>query len=193
MGLTEASLAARRLAGAPRPRALRAQSTYPARVACPRGGGHAPRGDGTRRACPPPRPSATLRDVDSTPRNDGPGTAATLTPVDAPAVEIVSAGNEVLIGDVLDTNTNRLCTLVTGFGGLVTRTVMVRDDLEAIAREVAGAVARRPALVFTVGGLGPTSDDRTLEGVALCIPRPSAWSARSTPSSTPKATCRSPE
>jgi len=82
-------------------------------------------------------------------------------------VEVVSAGNEVLIGDVVDTNSNRLCALVTGLGGLVHRTVMVRDDLDAIAREVAGAVARRPALVFTVGGLGPTSDDRTLEGVAL--------------------------
>lgn len=81
-------------------------------------------------------------------------------------MEIVSAGNEVLIGDVVDTNSNRLCALVTGLGGLVHRTVMVRDDLDAIAREVAGAVARRPALVFTVGGLGPTSDDRTLQGVA---------------------------
>jgi nicotinamide-nucleotide amidase len=85
----------------------------------------------------------------------------------APIVEIVSAGNEVLIGDVLDTNTNWLCTRVTGLGGLVRRTVMVRDDIEAIAAEVRGALERRPALIFTVGGLGPTSDDRTLEGVAL--------------------------
>ncbi|MFA4965021.1 MAG: molybdopterin-binding protein [Thermoleophilia bacterium] len=85
----------------------------------------------------------------------------------APIVEIVSAGNEVLIGDVLDTNTNWLCTEVTGRGGLVRRTVMLRDDIEAIAAELRGALARRPALVFTVGGLGPTSDDRTLEGVAL--------------------------
>lgn len=85
----------------------------------------------------------------------------------APIVEIISAGNEVLIGDVLDTNTNWLCTVVTGLGGLVRRTVMLRDDIEAIAAEVRGALARRPALIFTVGGLGPTSDDRTLEGVAL--------------------------
>ncbi len=84
-------------------------------------------------------------------------------PTGAPAVEIVAAGNEVLSGDVQDTNTNRLCTLVTGLGGAVTRAVLVRDDVDAIAREVAEAVARRPALVFTVGGLGPTSDDRTLE------------------------------
>ena len=85
----------------------------------------------------------------------------------APIVEIVSAGNEVLIGDVLDTNTNWLCVKVTGLGGLVRRTVMLRDDVEVIAAEIRGALGRRPALVFTVGGLGPTSDDRTLEGVAL--------------------------
>ena len=85
----------------------------------------------------------------------------------APIVEIVSAGNEVLIGDVLDTNTNWLCVKVTGMGGLVRRTVMLRDDIRAIAAEIRGALERRPALVFTVGGLGPTSDDRTLEGVAL--------------------------
>ena len=85
----------------------------------------------------------------------------------APIVEIVSAGNEVLIGDVLDTNTNWLCVKVTGLGGLVRRTVMLRDDIHAIAAEIRGSLERRPALVFTVGGLGPTSDDRTLEGIAL--------------------------
>ena len=73
----------------------------------------------------------------------------------------------MLIGDVLDTNTHWLCVKVTALGGLVRRTVMLRDDVEVIAAEVRGAVGRRPALVFTVGGLGPTADDRTLEGVAL--------------------------
>ena len=73
----------------------------------------------------------------------------------------------MLIGDVLDTNTNWLCVKVTGLGGLVRRTVMLRDDVRAIAAEVRGALAREPTLLFTVGGLGPTSDDRTLEGVAL--------------------------
>jgi len=99
------------------------------------------------------------------------GSIPTHGPVDpatgAPIVEVVSAGNEVLIGDVLDTNTNWLCTRVTSLGGLVRRTVMLRDDVTAIAAEIRGCLERRPALVFTVGGLGPTSDDRTLEGVAL--------------------------
>jgi len=91
-----------------------------------------------------------------------------------PAVEIVSAGNEVLLGDVLDTNTNWLCTRVTGLGGHVRRTVMLRDEVETIAAELRGAIARQPALVFTVGGLGPTTDDLTLLGVAAALDVPLA-------------------
>jgi len=85
----------------------------------------------------------------------------------APLVEVLAAGDEVLNGDVLDTNTHDLCVLVTGLGGRVSRTTTVRDDVETIAHEIRAALARRPALLFTVGGLGPTGDDRTLEGVAL--------------------------
>jgi nicotinamide-nucleotide amidase len=95
-------------------------------------------------------------------------------PPAAPVVEVVSAGNEVLIGDVLDTNTNWLCVKVTGLGGMMRRTVMLRDDVDALAAEIRGALSRRPALLFTVGGLGPTADDRTLEGVALGLGVPLA-------------------
>ena len=84
----------------------------------------------------------------------------------APIVEIVSAGNEVLLGDVLDTNSNWLCAQITHRGGCVRRTAMLRDDVCAIAAEIRAALMRRPAILITVGGLGPTSDDRTLEGVA---------------------------
>jgi len=87
-------------------------------------------------------------------------------------VEIVAAGNEVLLGDVLDTNTNWLCRRITALGGEMSRTVMVRDDVEVIAAEISAAVTRRPALIVTVGGLGPTSDDRTLAGVAAGTRRP---------------------
>jgi len=88
-----------------------------------------------------------------------------------PAVEVVSAGNEVLLGDVLDTNTNWLCKRVTALGGHVRRTMMLRDEVETIAEELRRAVARRPALIITVGGLGPTTDDLTLLGVASALGR----------------------
>ena len=88
-----------------------------------------------------------------------------------PCVEIVAAGNEVLLGDVLDTNTNWLCRRVTVMGGRVTREVLVRDEIEAIAAEVRGVLQRAPALAFTVGGLGPTDDDTTLAGLAAGLDR----------------------
>jgi len=79
--------------------------------------------------------------------------AAHASPPSAPQVEIVSAGNEVLLGDVVDTNSNWLCKHITGLGGQVRRTVMVRDEVEAIADELRAALRRRPQLIFTVGGL----------------------------------------
>ncbi len=90
----------------------------------------------------------------------------------APVVEIVAAGNEVLLGDVLDTNSNWLCRRVTALGGETRRCVLVRDEVEAIADDLRAALARRPQLVFTVGGLGPTDDDLTLRGVARAADRP---------------------
>jgi len=57
-------------------------------------------------------------------------------------VETVAVSNELLIGDVLDTNTKRLCKEVTGLGGQVWRTVMVGDELEAIADELRTALGR---------------------------------------------------
>jgi nicotinamide-nucleotide amidase len=89
-----------------------------------------------------------------------------------PAAEIVSAGNEVLSGDVLDTNSNWLSRRITGLGGHVRRTMMLRDEVDTIAQELRAAHARRPALIFTVGGLGPTTDDLTLTAVAQAFGRP---------------------
>ncbi len=86
-------------------------------------------------------------------------------------IEIIAAGNELLEGDVQDTNTHWLCQQLTGLGGRVVRTVLIEDDNAAIARELRDAVKRGTALVITTGGLGPTADDHTLEGVALALGR----------------------
>jgi len=86
--------------------------------------------------------------------------------------EIIAIGNELLLGDVLDTNTNWLCKRITGVGGQVTRVAMVRDEIEAIAAEMRAALKRNPDLIITTGGLGPTGDDITLQGVAEATGRP---------------------
>ncbi len=86
--------------------------------------------------------------------------------------EIFAIGNELLLGEVVDTNTSWLCRLLAGLGGRVRRAVLLPDDVEVIRSELAGALQRRPDLLITTGGLGPTEDDRTLIAVALATGRP---------------------
>jgi len=84
-----------------------------------------------------------------------------------PTCEIIAIGNELLQGDVLDSNTHWLIQQVTGLGGRATRAVMVRDDPQAIVDELNGACERGADLILLGGGLGPTDDDLTLGAVAL--------------------------
>ncbi|ACU89540.1 competence/damage-inducible protein A [Desulfomicrobium baculatum] len=81
-------------------------------------------------------------------------------------VEILVIGNEILIGDIQDTNTSWLCRLINSRGGHVARGTMLRDDVDEIAAEVGRALERGADVIFTSGGLGPTADDLTLSAVA---------------------------
>lgn len=86
--------------------------------------------------------------------------------------EIVAIGNELLLGDVLDTNSHWLCQQLTARGTRVRRVVQVRDETAAIGEEIRGALARQTGLIITTGGLGPTDDDLTLAAVAAALGRP---------------------
>ncbi len=77
-------------------------------------------------------------------------------------VEILAIGNELLIGQTLDTNTNWIIKKITGMGGKVNRSVILRDDRDAIATEIQSALQRKAEIIFTIGGMGPTADDMTL-------------------------------
>lgn len=84
----------------------------------------------------------------------------------AGSVEILVVGNEILIGDIQDTNTNWICKLINGRGGYVARATMLRDVPEEIAGAVRSAIVRGVSVLFTSGGLGPTADDLTVAAVA---------------------------
>jgi molybdenum cofactor synthesis domain-containing protein len=86
-----------------------------------------------------------------------------------PSVEIIAVGNELLIGDVLDTNSHWLCRRLTLLGGVVNRITTVRDDPKVIAVQLRSALERRVDLLIVSGGLGPTADDRTIEAVAEAL------------------------
>lgn len=87
-------------------------------------------------------------------------------------VEIITIGNELVTGLILDTNSNWMSKRLSALGGKIQRVVLVKDDLHAIADEIGGALSRNNTLVVTLGGLGPTADDLTLQAVSLVTKSP---------------------
>ncbi len=82
--------------------------------------------------------------------------------------EILTVGAELLAGDILDTNARDLARAFKDLGIAVSRHVTVGDDVEEIATAVRQAMARAEVVIVT-GGLGPTPDDRTRDGIALAF------------------------
>ena len=87
----------------------------------------------------------------------------------SPTAEIISVGNELLIGHTLDTNSHWIAKRFTRFGWTLQRITVLRDSLAAIKDGVTGALRRKPDLLITLGGLGPTHDDMTLKGIAVAL------------------------
>ena len=83
-----------------------------------------------------------------------------------PHVELLSIGNELLVGQVLDTNAHWLVRNLTGIGAVVRRAQMIRDEYDEIEATFKGVFARAPRLLITTGGLGPTDDDLTARALA---------------------------
>ncbi|QQR72848.1 MAG: CinA family nicotinamide mononucleotide deamidase-related protein [Holophagales bacterium] len=81
---------------------------------------------------------------------------------------ILAVGSELLGADRLDTNSLTLAALLAEFGVPVERKSVVGDDVRAIAEEVSRLVVRHE-LLLVCGGLGPTADDVTREGVAEAL------------------------
>jgi len=73
---------------------------------------------------------------------------------------LISIGDELLIGQVKDTNSSWIAEQLTGFGITVKKIMAVQDDETEIIDSLNEAVSRAD-LVFVTGGLGPTVDDIT--------------------------------
>ena len=76
---------------------------------------------------------------------------------------IISVGNEILSGDVIDTNSTWLAKRLSTQGVDVEKIMVVGDVVEAISEVIKSC---NSDFVFVMGGLGPTHDDVTREGVA---------------------------
>lgn len=85
-------------------------------------------------------------------------------------VEIVTIGDELLLGLTVDTNAAYLARALGALGVEVVRRSTVPDEPDAIAAAVREALDRTGA-VITTGGLGPTSDDMTRPAIAAVFGR----------------------
>lgn len=88
-----------------------------------------------------------------------------------PRAEIITVGTEMLLGQLVDTNTATIAKALADVGVDVYRQTSVGDNAERIGDAVAEAAARAD-IVIVAGGLGPTVDDMTRDGVALAMRRP---------------------
>ena len=82
-----------------------------------------------------------------------------------PSAEIVTIGTEILLGEIVDTNTRYIARTLRGMGVNIYRTITIGDNVERIAEAINHSM-QRAEIVITTGGLGPTVDDPTREAVA---------------------------
>ena len=78
--------------------------------------------------------------------------------------EIITIGDELLIGQVVDTNSAWMGQELNKIGIEVLRIVSIRDREEEIMEAVDNAM-KRVNIVLVTGGLGPTKDDITKQNL----------------------------
>jgi molybdenum cofactor synthesis domain-containing protein len=89
---------------------------------------------------------------------------------------ILVIGNEILSGKVVDTNSPYLCRELRALGVDVERILTIPDAIDVIAESVE-SMSQTYDYVLTSGGIGPTHDDVTVDGVAAAFDRPLEISA----------------
>ncbi|MFW9938488.1 MAG: molybdopterin-binding protein [Candidatus Thorarchaeota archaeon] len=86
-------------------------------------------------------------------------------------IELLMIGNEILIGKTQDTNSNWMAKRITKFGHKVKRITTIGDEIDIISNTLQAILKRRPDIIITSGGIGPTFDDMTLTGIAKGLKR----------------------
>lgn len=82
--------------------------------------------------------------------------------------EIIAIGTEILLGEIVDTNSGHIARTLPELGIDLYYTSVVGDNLGRIVETLQRAWGRSD-LIITTGGLGPTDDDMTREGVAQLL------------------------
>ena len=86
-------------------------------------------------------------------------------------VEVISTGDEILFGRIVDTNSAWIARRAAELGAPLRRVTSVGDDLGEISGILRDALGRGPDLILFTGGLGPSEDDLTVEAIGLALGR----------------------
>ena len=84
------------------------------------------------------------------------------------SAEIITIGTEILLGEIVDTNTRYIARALRSLGVDLYRTITIGDNIERIANATRNSMERAD-IVITTGGLGPTVDDPTREAIAKAL------------------------
>lgn len=83
-------------------------------------------------------------------------------------VQLITIGDEILIGQIVDTNSAWMAQQLNLVGAQVTEMVSVSDESTAITEAIESAFQQADAVLLT-GGLGPTKDDITKKTLATFL------------------------
>ncbi len=86
----------------------------------------------------------------------------------APKVQLLLTGNELMTGDIVDSNSAMMAQVLKDIGLGINRKVTVADDLTLLVNEITYMASTSDILIIN-GGLGPTVDDLTAQALALAI------------------------
>ena len=86
----------------------------------------------------------------------------------APKVQLLLTGNELMTGDIVDSNSAMMAQVLKELGLEINRKVTIADDLALLVSEISYMASTSDILIIN-GGLGPTVDDLTAQALSLAI------------------------
>jgi len=91
--------------------------------------------------------------------------------------KLLAIGSELLLGQIIDTNSASIAKSLSENGIELVHTTTVGDDLQRMKETIRAAI-HRSEIVITTGGIGPTEDDLTREAVAEVTQHPLTFQPR---------------
>ena len=85
--------------------------------------------------------------------------------------EIIAIGSELLLGQIVDTNSAFIAKRLAEIGVEMVQTKTVGDELNRMEESILDSISRS-SIIITTGGIGPTEDDLTREAIAKVTHRP---------------------